>query len=353
MIDLRSDTVTLPTPAMREAMYRAEVGDDVFGEDPTVNRLEELAAAKLGKEAALFVPSGSMGNCCSVLTHCRRGSMVVLGNRSHILLYEHGSPATLGGLPFRTLPNLENGALDPAQVDGAIQSPDLHMAGTGLLCLENTHNDCGGRVVTMEQMRTLSEIAHRKGVPVHLDGARIFNAALALGVQAHEIAAYADSVMFCLSKGLSAPVGSLLTGTREFIARARRTRKLLGGGMRQAGILAAAGIVALEQMVERLAEDHANARRLAEGLANLRGYHLDPATVETNMVYFSLQYADGSPVDTGPFLQAAREQGVLAITMGPGRIRTVTHYGITAADIDTALGVFSRLAREQPALVGL
>jgi threonine aldolase len=353
MIDLRSDTVTLPTPAMREAMYRAEVGDDVFGEDPTINRLEELAAARLGKEAALFVPSGSMGNCCAVLTHCQRGDMVVLGDRSHILLYENGSPATFGGLPFRTLPNLDNGALDPAQVEGAIQAPNLHAAGTGLLCLENTHNACGGRVVTMEQMRQLSGIAHKKGVPVHLDGARVFNAALALGVQVSEIASFADSVTFCLSKGLSAPVGSLLTGSREFIDRARKTRKMLGGGMRQAGILAAAGIVALEQMVDRLAEDHENARRLAEGLAAIPGLHIDVATVETNMAFFTLQRSDGSPLDTAPFLQAAREAGVLGIDMGPGRIRTVTHYGITAADIDTALSVFSRIAREQPALVGL
>jgi threonine aldolase len=352
MIDLRSDTVTLPTPAMREAMYRAEVGDDVFGEDPTVNRLEELAAARMGKEAGLFVPSGSMGNNCGVLTHCQRGDQVVLGDRSHILLYEGGSTATFGGLPFRTLPNLENGALDPAQVERAIVPASLHTSGTGLLCLENTHNDCGGRVVTLEQMRRLSEIAHRKGVPVHLDGARVFNAALALGVPASEIASLADSVTFCLSKGLSAPVGSVLTGSREFIARARKTRKMLGGGMRQAGILAAAGIVALEQMVDRLAEDHANARRLAAGLAEIRGLHIDTATVETNMAFFSMAHADGTPVDIEPFLQAAREAGVLGIGMGPGRVRTVTHYGITAEDIDTALSVFNRIALEQPALVG-
>jgi|SRR5579859_968773 len=352
MIDLRSDTVTLPTPAMREAMYRAEVGDDVFGEDPTVNRLEELAAARLGKEAAMFVPSGTMGNTSAVITHCQRGDEVVLGARAHILLYEGGGAATFGGLPLRTVPNLDNGALDPAQVELTVQRATLHTSGTGLLCLENSQNDCGGRVMTLEQMRQLSDIAHQRGVPVHLDGARIFNAALALGVQASAIAAYADSVMFCLSKGLSAPVGSMLTGTHEFIGHARRTRKMLGGGMRQAGILAAAGIVALEQMVDRLAEDHANARRLAEGIAQIRGLHVDPTMVETNMVFFSLKRADGTPVDVQPFMQATREAGVLVIDMGPGRIRTVAHYGVTAEHIDTALAVFSKICREQPALVG-
>jgi threonine aldolase len=352
MIDLRSDTVTLPTPAMREAMYRAEVGDDVFGDDPTVKKLEELAAARLGKEAAMFVPSGTMGNTAAVITHCQRGAEVVLGDRAHILLYEGGGAATFGGLPLRTLPNLENGSLDPAQVARTIERADPPWPGTGLLCLENTHNDCGGRVVTMEQMRQLSEIAHQREVPVHLDGARIFNAALALGVQASELAAYADSVMFCLSKGLSAPVGSVLTGPREFIARARRTRRMLGGGMRQSGVLAAAGIVALEQMVDRLAEDHANARRLADGLAQIRGLHVEPV-VETNMVFFNLRAADGAPLDQAPFIRAAREAGVLVIDMGPGRIRTVTHYGITAEHIDTALTILSKLCREQPTLVGL
>ena len=352
MIDLRSDTVTLPTPAMREAMYRAEVGDDVFGEDPTVNRLEELAAARLGKEAAMFVPSGTMGNTCAVITHCPRGAEVVLGEHAHILLYEGGGAATFGGLPLRPVPNLENGALDPARVALTLQPATMHTPGTGLLCLENSQNDCGGRVVTLEQMRQLSEMAHERGVPVHLDGARIFNAALALGAQASEVAASVDSVMFCLSKGLSAPVGSMLTGTREFIERARRTRKMLGGGMRQAGVLAAAGIVALEQMVDRLAEDHAHARRLAAGLAEIRGLHVDPHT-ETNMVFFSLRSADGLPLDQMPFLRAAREAGVLVIDMGPGRIRTVAHYGITAEHIDTALATFSKICREQPALVGL
>ncbi len=352
MIDLRSDTVTLPTPAMREAMYHAEVGDDVFGDDPTVKRLEELAAARLGKEAAMFVPSGTMGNTASVITHCQRGDEVVLGDRSHILLYEGGGAATFGGLPLRPLPNLENGSLDPAQVERTVQQKTLHTPGTGLLCLENSHNDCGGRVVTMEQMRQLSGIAHQRGVPVHLDGARVFNAALALGVQVNEIASLVDSVMFCLSKGLSTPVGSMLTGTQEFITRARRTRKMLGGGMRQSGILAAAGIVALEQMVDRLAEDHANARRLAEGLAQIPGLDADPATVETNMVFFTLRDAYGAPLDQQPFIQAAREAGVFVIDMGPGRIRTVAHYGITPEHIDAALLVFSKICREQPALVG-
>jgi threonine aldolase len=352
MIDLRSDTVTLPTPAMREAMARAEVGDDVYGEDPTVNRLEELAAARLGKEAAVYVPSGTMANTCSVITHCQRGEQVVLGDHAHILLYEAGGASSFGSLVFRTVPNRDDGSLDPAQVEAAMTAETMHTPGTKLLCLENTQNDCGGRVVQLSVMRQLAEIAHRHGAAVHLDGARIFNAALALGVPASEVAAMADSVMFCLSKGLSAPVGSVLCGSKGFIERARRTRKQLGGGMRQAGIIAAAGIVALEQMVDRLAEDHENAQKLARGLMEIRGMHADPATVESNMVFFSLRHSDGTPLDVEPFVRAAREAGVRVGGMGPGRIRAVTHYGITAQDIDTTLGVFSRLCREQPALVG-
>jgi threonine aldolase len=352
MIDLRSDTVTLPTPAMREAMARAEVGDDVYSEDPTVNRLEELAAERMGKEAAMYVPSGTMGNTSAVLAHCQRGDEVVLGDRAHIGRYEAGGAATFGGLPFRMVPNREDGSLDPAQVALAMTPETMHTPGTKLLCLENTQNDCGGRVVSLGVMRDLREIAHRHGAAVHLDGARIFNAALALGVPVSEVAALADSVMFCLSKGLSAPVGSVLVGTRGFIGRAPRVRKNLGCGMRQAGVIAAAGIVALEQMVDRLAEDHKNAQRLAHGLAGMRGVSVDVATVQSNMVFFRLGNGRGAPVDTGPFVRAAREGGVRVGGRGPGRIRAVTHYGITAQDIDAALAVFSRIAREQPALVG-
>src|SRR5579884_2357120 len=270
LIDLRSDTVTHPTPAMREAMYRAEVGDDVYGEDPTVNRLEALAAETLGKEAALFVASGTMGNAVAMLTHCRRGDEIVMGDRSPIR-------------PVRTLPD---GTLDRAQLDHSFFGDDVHEARAGLLCLEDTHNMCGGRVLSAATLRELAAPARRRGLPVHLDGARIFNAAVALGVPVRELAAEVDSVQFCLSKGLSAPVGSIVAGSRDFIAEARRVRKLLGGGMRQAGIIAAAGILALTEMVDRLAEDHANAKRLAEGLAAIPTIAIEPETIETNILFF-------------------------------------------------------------------
>src|SRR5579884_1746137 len=285
-IDLRSDTVTHPTPAMREAMYRAEVGDDVYGEDPTVNRLEALAAETLGKEAALFVASGTMGNAVAMLTPCRRGDEIVMGDRSHTYLYEVGGPARLNGSPIRPVRTLPDGTLDRAQLDHSFFGDDVHEARAGLLCLEDTHNMCGGRVLSAATLRELAAPARRRGLPVHLDGARIFNAAVALGVPVRELAAEVDSVQFCLSKGLSAPVGSIVAGSRDFIAEARRVRKLLGGGMRQAGIIAAAGILALTEMVDRLAEDHANAKRLAEGLAAIPTIAIEPETIETNILFF-------------------------------------------------------------------
>ena len=263
IIDLRSDTVTLPTPAMRQAMADAEVGDDVFGEDPTVNRLEERAAELLGKEAALFTASGTMSNLLAVLTHTQRGDEVLLGSEAHIFWSEVGGAATLVGVQPRTLPNRPDGTLDPTLVEAAIRRPDVHHPQTGLLCLENTHNRCGGGVMTVEETATLSEVAHDRGIPVHLDGARLFNAAVALERPAKDLTAPVDSVCFCLSKGLGAPVGSLLGGSREFVDRARKYRKMVGGGMRQAGVIAAAGLVALTTMIDRMAEDHANARRLA------------------------------------------------------------------------------------------
>ncbi len=343
VIDLRSDTVTLPTPAMREAMYRAEVGDDVYGEDPTVNRLEEMAAERLGKEAALFVVSGTMGNLVSLLTHCGRGEEVIMGDRAHTFIYEAGGVSTLGGVPVRTVPNLPDGMLDPDAVEAAIRGPNIHMPRSRAIALENTHNICGGTVLTVAQMASIRDLACRYGLAVHLDGARIFNAATALGIPASQIAAQADSVQFCFSKGLSAPVGSAICGSKAFVQEARRTRKIVGGGMRQAGILAAAAIVALEQMVDRLADDHRNARTLAEGLAEIDGLRVDLRYVQTNLVMFNLVRAGIAPEQLA--LAWARE-GVKVGVNGPMRFRAVTHYGVTAEDIQVALATMSKVMKE-------
>jgi threonine aldolase len=339
VIDLRSDTVTLPTPAMREAMYRAELGDDVFGDDPTVNRLQEMAAQKIGKEAALFVASGTMGNLVSVLTHCIRGDGVILGDQSHILLNEVAGSAALGGAFLRVVPNQANGKIELAQIQWAIPEEDIHHPRMKLVCLENTHNYCNGTALDAAYTTQVAELAHRHGLSLHLDGARIFNAATALGVQARELAAPADSVMFCLSKGLSCPVGSLLCGSAEFVQRARRMRKMVGGGMRQAGVLAAAGIVALEQMIDRLKDDHDNARILAEGIAEIPGLSLDPQNVQTNIVFFDYQ---GQGMTAEQFVQTLEKAGVWMLTLGPGRVRAVTHYGIERADVQEALRIMRR-----------
>ncbi|HYK84204.1 MAG TPA: low-specificity L-threonine aldolase [Ktedonobacteraceae bacterium] len=341
MIDLRSDTVTLPSPAMREAMYRAEVGDDVYKEDPTINRLQELAAQMTGKEAALFVPSGTMGNAISILAQAGRAEAVIVGNQSHIYRYEVGGPSTLGGSPMYVIPTEPNGMLDLYQVEvGISDGSDEHSAPTALLCIENTHNRCGGAVLSIEQLESLANLARKHNVKIHMDGARIFNAATTLGVPVSTLANKVDSMMFCLSKGLSAPVGSMVVGSKEFIWKAHRMRKLLGGGMRQAGILAAAGIVALEQMVERLAEDHENSKKLAYGLADFPQIEIDADRVVTNIVNFSVldnQQKRLSDAQTQRFLEQMREHGVLMGTMGEGTIRAVTHYGIDADDITTAL----------------
>lgn len=331
-IDLRSDTVTLPTPEMREAMYRAELGDDVYGEDPAVNRLEAMAAERMGKEAAVLLTSGTQGNLCGVLSHCSRGDEVIVGDQSHVFHYEVASCAALGGIQLRTVPNRQ-GLPDPADVEAAIRGENIHFPPTGLVCLENTHNRCGGAVLSAGAMGAVIQVARRHGIPVHLDGARIFNAAVALGVPAKSLVKDVDSVTFCLSKGLSAPVGSLLCGSAAYVKRARKLRKMLGGGMRQAGIIAAAGIVALETMVERLAEDHDNARRLAEGLAALPGITLDPESVQSNILIFDLTPG----MTAGDFVGELSAEGVRANATGPQRVRFVTHYGITAADVDAAL----------------
>ncbi|HVB73445.1 MAG TPA: low-specificity L-threonine aldolase [Ktedonobacteraceae bacterium] len=346
MIDLRSDTVTLPTPEMREAMYRAEVGDDVYKEDPTINRLQEMAAERMGKEAALFVASGTMGNAAATMTHAGRGEAIIVGDQSHIYRYEGGGPSMLGGVQMKVIPTEPDGMLNPHLVKINIaDGSDEHEAPTVLLCIENTHNRCGGTVLNVEQIELLSALAHTSSMNVHMDGARVFNAAIALDIPVSELVRSVDSVMFCLSKGLSAPVGSLLVGKRDFIKRAHRVRKALGGGMRQAGILAAAGIVALERMVERMAEDHEHARQLANGLADFPQIDIDVERVVTNMVMFSVHNAQQESLteaQTLQFLEKVQEHGVLMGTMGEGRIRAVTHYGIEAQDIQTALAGIRR-----------
>jgi threonine aldolase len=345
MIDLRSDTVTLPSPAMREAMYRAELGDDVMGEDPTVNRLEALAAEMTGKEAALLVVSGTMGNLVSVLSHCRRGDEAILGDQSHIFHFEAGGASALGGVVFHPVATGRFGELDLSALKNALRpaATNVHYAPPGVICLETTHNRCGGTILPPAYLRAVRELAEDAGVPVHLDGSRIFNAAVALGCEVRELTRCADSVQFCLSKGLSAPVGSLVCSNSDFIARARRARKMVGGGMRQAGIIAAAGIIALTEMVERLAEDHQNARVLAEGLAELPGIQLDLDTVQTNIVIFGPQQRQPE----GPsFAQVLARAGVKIGDIGGGRFRAVPHYGLSQADIHEAVKVMRKVWKE-------
>jgi len=331
MIDLRSDTVTLPTPAMREAVYRAELGDDVFGEDPTTNRLEEMAAERMGKEAALLVASGTMGNLVCTLTHCRRGEEVILGDRSHTFLYEAGGMSTLGGIHPHTLSNQPDGTMRLEDIEGAIRGNNVHFPRTRLICLENTHNRCYGSALRSEYIDSVAALAKEHGLSIHLDGARIFNAAIALGIDVKELTANVDSLSFCLSKGLSAPVGSVVCGSSEFIAEARRARKVLGGGMRQAGVIAAAGITALQEMVDRLAEDHENARRLAEGVAGIGGLSIEPAKVQTNIIYFELDEERMTPTE---LVTELNKKEVRLLAVGNRRLRAVTHYGISAEDID-------------------
>ena len=341
IIDLRSDTVTKPTPEMRRAMYEAEVGDDVYGEDPTVNRLEAMAAQRMGKEAAVFVASGTMANLVSGLTHCQRGDEALVGHKCHILMYEVASLAAFGGVQLRTVPNDERGMMDPDEVEAAIRPDNDHQPRTAMVAVENTHNRCSGGVLDSEDIGALAEIAHRHGAKFHIDGARIYNASVALGVPPAELARPADTISFCLSKGLSCPVGSLVCGSKETIHRVRRHRKMVGGGMRQAGIIAAAGIVALDSMIVRLVEDHDNAKRLAQGLAHLPGILLDPGTIQTNIVIFEVK---GRPAEE--FIDALKAMGVLASFPERGKVRMVTHYGITTEDIGEALNVAEAVAKD-------
>lgn len=368
-IDLRSDTVTLPSPAMRQAMAEAPVGDDVWGEDPTVNALEERAAELLGKEAGVLVASGTMGNLASMMAHVPRGGEIIAGRETHTVLDEAAGHAVVVGASVRQLVDRPDGTFDLAELEEAFRDPaDHHQPPTALVVLENAHSHSMNQPISPAWVGAVAAVAHDHGVPLHVDGARLFNAAVALGVTPRDLAAPADSVTFCLSKGLACPVGSVIVGERTFVDRARRARKLLGGGMRQAGIVAAAGLVALrdgpEGMIERLAEDHANARRLAEGLADLDGVRspggiaqpgdgpLDPSRVRTNFVLFRV---DG---DRRIFLDALRTEGVLMDEYPHGQVRAVTHYGIGSAEIDVAIAAVrvaleSAAARhtEQPAAV--
>ena len=342
IIDLRSDTITLPTEAMRQAMYQAEVGDDVYQEDPTVNRLEAMAARMLDKEAALFTASGTMSNLIAVLAQTHPGDEIILGSEAHMFWYEVGGVSAFGGVVIHTVPNDPDGGMDPDTVVQAIRPKNIHYPPTTLLCLENTHNRCGGAVLTREYTSRICQLAHQHGLRVHLDGARIFNAAIALNIAASELARNADSACFCLSKGLSAPVGSLLCGPREFIDRARKWRKMAGGGMRQAGIIAAAGIVALETMILRLAEDHATAQHLVQGLARIPGIDITPKKLQTNIVMFQVPALVPAP----EFVQRLDERGVKMIHRGGRWVRAVTHRLVGTADIDEALSRIEPVIKE-------
>jgi len=335
-IELRSDTFTLPTPAMRRAMADAEVGDDQYGEDPTVNRLERRSAEIVGKEAAVYVASGMLGNLCGVLSQTERGDEVILGDLAHIYQNEMGASFVLGSIQPRLVPN-RNGLPALEDIESAIRPAGMYPR-TSLLCLENTHNNCGGAVITVEETRRVADFAHARGLRVHLDGARIFNAAVALGVDPRALCAPVDTVQFCFSKGLAAPVGSILCGSAETVAKARRVRKLLGGAMRQAGVIAAAALVGLEEMRDRLVDDHRNAKAFAKGLAEIRGIRIDADRVVTNIVSFEV---DPAWMDTGAFAKACAEQGLrISRYLGNSpRLRAVTHHGIEIKDIDDALAM--------------
>lgn len=338
-IDLRSDTITRPTNAMRKAMAEAEVGDDVLGDDPTVQKLEAMAAEMMNKPAALFVASGTMGNLVSQMVHCQRGDEMILGSESHIFYYEQGGSAAIGNIHPRTVVNQPDGTMALKDIQAAIRDDNIHFPVSRLIVIENTHNRCMGTPIELDYMAAVRDLADRNGLNIHVDGARIFNAALALGCTPAQLARHADSITFCLSKGLAAPAGSLICASTDFIRQARRIRKVLGGGMRQVGVLAAAGIVALTDMVERLEEDHIHAKRLAEGLARIPGFTIDPALVRTNIVYVTL---DNPHLTAGELAQRLHAAGVDVLPLGPHQVRAVTQYHVTAADIDIALAVFQQ-----------
>jgi threonine aldolase len=338
-IDLRSDTITHPTDAMRQAMAQAQVGDDVLGDDPTVKKLEAMAAERMNKPAALFVTSGTMGNLVCQMVHCQRGDEMILGSESHVFYYEQGGSAAIGNIHSRTVANQPDGTMALDAIQGAIRPDNIHFPISRLIVIENTHNRCAGTPIRLAYMAAVRDLADRNGMKIHVDGARIFNAALALGCTAAQLAQHADSITFCLSKALAAPAGSVICGDTVFIRQARRIRKVLGGGMRQVGILAAAGIVALTEMVDRLADDHANARRLALGLARIPGIVIDPARITTNIVYVDIDRAELAAAELVQRLAAA---GVRVLATGPRQVRAVTQYHVSASDIDAALTIFEQ-----------
>lgn len=343
IVDFRSDTKTLPTLEMRKAMANAEVGDDVSGEDPSVNRLEEMAANLLGKDAGLLVSSGTMGNLVAILTHCQRGDEVIVGDQSHIVRGEAGGASVLGGVVLQTIPTDSQGMLDPYKISNVIKPDDFHFPRTSLIALENTHNSSGGSVLSTEYIKEVAKIGKTYGVPLHIDGARIFNASVFLKIPVSELVKDADTVSFCLSKGLSAPVGSLLCGSQEQISLARRWRKMLGGGMRQAGIIAAAGIIALESMVDRLAEDHTNARKLAIGLSKIPGISIVPNDLPTNLVFFGVPEKVSAKL-----VESLSNKGVMVGPRDDSKWRMVTHSGISLDDIEYALAVINDVFRNKP-----
>jgi len=342
IVDFRSDTVTLPTDEMLDAMRTAPLGDDVYHEDPTVNRLEELAAKKMGKEAALLTTSGTQANLVSVLSQTKRGDEVILESEAHMYYYESGAFSVFGGLIPRLVKG-QFGVLTPQDIESNLRPPNIHFPPTSLVCIENTHNRAGGAVWTPYQTKAVCDLAHERGLKVHMDGARIFNAAVAQKLDVRELTQHIDSMMFCVSKGLSAPVGSLAVGNREFIDKARRYRKMLGGGMRQAGVIAAAGIIAIEKMVERLKDDHSNAQILAKGLASIDGITIDRARVQTNIVAYDVS---GLGTSGEGWVARLSESGVKAGVLENSRVRMVTHRGIEREDVEYALDVAEGTAAE-------
>jgi len=336
-IDLRSDTVTMPTDEMRQAMANAEVGDDVYGDDPTINKLEKLAAEMVGKEAALFVPSGTFGNQLALFTHARRGQEVIIGKNNHIVVHEVGASAVIAGVQLRTLETV-NGAMNPKEVEKAIRVDDIHEPETGLICVEEAHG-CGA-VVPLETLREIKQIAERHSIPVHMDGARLFNAAVSMGVDVREVASCCDTVMFCLSKGLSAPAGSILAGSKMFIDKARKNRKLMGGGMRQVGILAAAGIIALEKMTLRLHEDHENAKYMAERLSEISGIEVIKDRLDIDMVFFKM---GEDVIPENILVEKLYEKNIKINGSEDGEYRFVAHIGVTKEDIDYVINCMKEL----------
>ena len=334
IIDLRSDTVSLPTDEMREAIYRAELGDDVYGEDPTVNALEAKAAQIFGMESAVLVASGTMGNLVASLAQCQRGDEVIVGNKSHLLLYEVANLAVTGGIQIRPIENKDDGTFDLNELELVIRGDDIHVPRTKMVVIENTHNRCSGAVIGLDHIKEISKLARSRDMKVHIDGARIFNAALALGVAPDKLVENADTITFCLSKGLSCPIGSIVCGSKETILEVRRNRKMLGGGMRQAGIFAAAGVVALDTMVDRMSEDHNNAKTLAQGIAEIDGLQVEPNMIKTNIVIVEVL---AKPITK--FISDLKEKGLLVSHADTNRVRLVTHYGIEESDISKTLEI--------------